>query len=55
LCGYAIYDDKQLVSYGVFETKTQDEDTRIHEVHEWLVSMIDSYKPDIVGIEGIQY
>lgn len=55
LCGYAIYDDKKLVLYGVFETKTQNEDTRIHEVREWLISMIDSYKPDIIGIEGIQY
>lgn len=55
ICGYAIYDEAQLVTYGIFETKTDKESSRIHEVHEWLVSMIESYQPDVVGIEGIQY
>lgn len=55
ICGYSIYDDGKLISYGTFETKTQNEDTRIHEVKEWFLSMIDSYQPDVIGIEGIQY
>lgn len=55
ICGYSIYDDGKLITYGIFETKTQNEDTRIHEVKEWLISMIDNYQPDVIGIEGIQY
>lgn len=55
ICGYAIYDDKKLITYGIFQTKTENEDTRIHEVKEWMISMIQSYQPDIVAIEGIQY
>ncbi len=55
ICGYSIYDDGKLITYGIFEAKTQNEDTRIHEVKEWLISMIDNYQPDIIGIEGIQY
>lgn len=55
VCGYAIYDDKKLVTYGTFETKTQEEDARIHEVKEWMVSMIENYQPDLIAIEGIQY
>jgi len=43
ICGYSIYDDGKLITYGIFETKTQNEDTRIHEVKEWLISMIDNY------------
>lgn len=53
--GYSIYDDGKLITYGTFTTKTQNEDTRIHEVKEWFLSMVDSYQPDIIGIEGIQY
>jgi len=43
VCGYSIYDDAKLITYGTFETKTSDEDTRIHEVKEWFLSMVDSY------------
>lgn len=53
--GYSIYDDRTLVTYGTFETKTQEEDSRIHEVKEWMISMIQSYQPDLIAIEGIQY
>lgn len=53
--GYAIYDDKQLITYGIFIAKALEEDARIHEVREWIVSMIESYQPDVVAIEGIQF
>lgn len=55
ICGYSIYDDGKLITYGTFATKTSQEDTRIHEVKEWFISMIESYQPDVIGIEGIQY
>lgn len=55
--GYSILDGGRLVKYGVFEAPAADsanEDVeRFHAVKEWLISMIDNYKPDIVGIEGI--
>ena len=55
ICGYAIYDGGALKAYNTFETKSLNEDARIHEVKEWLLSMIDTYKPDLIAIEGIQY
>lgn len=53
--GWAIFDGDQLIKYGIFETSTEKEIERFHQVKEWLISMIENWKPDIVGIEGIQY
>lgn len=53
--GWAIFDGKSLVKYGVFETEKEDEVERFHDVKIWLMSMIENWKPDVVGIEGIQY
>lgn len=53
--GYAIFDDKELVDYGTFETSLGDEIARINMIKMWLVSMIQKWRPDFIGIEGIQY
>ena len=53
--GWAIFDGDQLIKYGIFETSTEKEIERFHQVKEWLISMIENWKPDIIGIEGIQY
>lgn len=55
LTGWAIFDDQRLVRYGVFEAKASDEDARIHEIRHWLISMIENWKPTLIGIEGIQF
>lgn len=55
LTGWSIFDGARLVSYGVYKAKAQDEAKRIHEVKQWMLSMIDNYKPDLIGIEGIQF
>lgn len=55
ITGQAIFDGDQLVTQGTFETQTDDEALRFHEVNEWFMSMVHMWKPDIVGIEGIQY
>ena len=53
--GYSIYDDTTLIAYGFYETdKTQSLD-RIVDMCDWLQSMIELWKPDLVGIEEIQY
>lgn len=53
--GYAIFDGKELITYGIFKTRAQDETGRLHEVNMWLISQIQNWQPDIIGIEGIQY
>lgn len=53
--GYSIFDGDQLVSYGTFEAKEIEEGRRCHEVKVWLLSMIENWQCDMVGIEGIQY
>lgn len=55
LTGFSIFDGDKLTSYGVFEATNEEEGKRCHEVRVWLMSMIENWKPDLVGIEGIQY
>ena len=55
LTGWSIFDGGRLESYGVFKATQQDESKRIHEIKQWVLSMIDNYKPDLIGIEGIQF
>lgn len=52
ITGYSIFDGKELVYYGVFETSnTEDEITRFNEIKIWLISIIENWKPDVIGIE----
>ena len=37
--GYSIYDDKELIDYGKFETQLSDEISRAKQLKEWLISM----------------
>lgn len=54
--GYSIFDNKKLIYYGIFEAdEGEKEITRDIQVKEWLVSMIENWKIDMVGLEGIQY
>lgn len=55
LTGWSIYDNKELIKYGTFETSLNDEIARDHAIKEWLINMINLWQIDIVGIEGIQY
>lgn len=56
ICGYAIFDNRELVTYGIFQTDPlKDEATRIHQVKEWMVSIAENCSPDLIAIEGIQY
>lgn len=55
ITGYSIFDNKKLIHYGTFETCLEDEIARDSAIKTWLLSTLDNWKPDIVGIEGIQY
>ena len=53
--GYAIYDDKVLVGYGIFKTNSTLQATeRINQVKNWLKAALKEWEPDFVGIENIQ-
>lgn len=53
--GYAIYDNKVLVSYGIFKTNSSFHATeRINQVKNWLKAALKEWEPDFVGIENIQ-
>lgn len=55
ITGYSIYDNKELIKYGIFEVDGEDEISRDHTLKNWLVSMIKIWNADGVGLEGIQY
>lgn len=55
ISGYAIFDDGKLVKYGTFCTNLSDETERISTIKAWLLSMIANWRPDYIGLEGIQY
>lgn len=52
--GWAIFDGQQLIKYGKFETNYEDEIARDHDIKNWFISMINTWQPDCIGIEGIQ-
>ena len=53
--GWSIYDDKQLVKFGMFQTSLDNELERNNAVKIWLINMIYLWQPDFIGIEGIQF
>lgn len=55
ITGWSIYDGQQLIRYGTFSTNQKDEIARISTIKNWLISMIENWKPDFVAIEGIQF
>lgn len=52
--GYAVFNNKDLIDYGVFEAKGTNEIERCAQVKQWMISMIETYEIDFVGIEQIQ-
>lgn len=49
--GFAIYDDNELINYGVYESTRSNPIDRIVDICDWLESMIAMWKPDEVGLE----
>jgi hypothetical protein len=52
-CGWSIYDGKELVRYGTFTTNLKDEIARDSTIKNWMLSMIENWQPDAIGLEGI--
>ena len=54
ITGYSIYDSGELVYAGTFEATAEDEIERDIEIKNWFIQLIQNWKPDVIGIEGIQ-
>ena len=54
ITGYSIFDDDELIYAGTFEATAEDEIARDVQIQDWLIQLIHNWKPDIVGLEGIQ-
>lgn len=53
--GYSMYDNDILIAYGVFHAQGATPHSRMLDLCDWLDSMIESWKPDCVGLEETQY
>lgn len=54
--GYALLENDKIITYGVFDvSKEKDVVIRISKIKKWLNEMLKKYKPDIVGMENVQY
>lgn len=53
--GYAVFSNKNLIDYGSFIANGNDDIERSIEVKQWMISLIDQYEIDFIGLEGIQY
>ncbi len=54
ITGFAIFDGDELINAGSFEATADDEIERDIEIKNWLIQIIQSWKPDLIGLEGIQ-
>lgn len=52
--GYAIFDDNDLLTSGIFKSSKSDEISRDNEIKQWFLSLICAYQIDKVVFEGIQ-
>ena len=52
--GYAVFNNKDLIDYGTFEARSDNEIERCAQVKQWMISLIERYEIDFVGLEQIQ-
>lgn len=52
--GWSVFDNNQLVDYGIMRIGLDDPIARMALLRQWLVGAVDSWKPDRVAIEDIQ-
>ena len=55
ITGFAVIDDGKLVRTGIYEASGEDEVARCHDIKLWLISLIQNWRPDYIGFEGIQF
>lgn len=54
ITGYSIFDNEELIYAGTFEATAEDEIARDVQIQNWLIQLIHNWKPDVIGLEGIQ-
>lgn len=52
--GYSIYENGKLIKYGTYKADGYNAIDRDANLRNWLVSMIQAWQIDFVGIEGVQ-
>ena len=55
ISGWAIFSNGELIRYGTFETRLENEIERDLQVRNWLINTVKNWQPDYVALEGIQY
>lgn len=53
--GWSVFDNNKLVAYGAFTASAAEDIDRYVQIKSWLLSMIATWRPDRIGIEGIQF
>lgn len=54
ISGWSVFDNENLIKFGVFTARDNDVDQRIEIVKNYLINMIDFWRPDKVILEDIQ-
>ena len=52
--GWSVFDDKKLIAYGKIHFTQSDTIERISKVRQWLLNMLETWRPDRVALEDIQ-
>ena len=52
--GFAVFNNHDLVDYGTFKAQGDNEIVRCMQVKQWMISLIEQYEIDFVGLEQIQ-
>lgn len=55
ISGWSIYDGKDLIKFGIFSTTLDDEIARDNALKNWLISMINNWRPDYIAIEDLHF
>ena len=54
ITGWAIFDNKELIAYGKINFTQNDPIERMSKIKNWLLNIIETWKPDKVALEDIQ-
>lgn len=54
ISGFSIFDNEKLIHHGTLEVFEDDEIERDNHIKQWLISIIESWKIDLIGMEDIQ-
>ena len=54
ITGYSLHDDGVLVAYGTYKAPESTTEERINNMKKWLITVIDEWQPDFIGLENIQ-